>query len=479
MGKLKPIGSEKLEGMEKLSRILEIARYNETIPTPLNETTSNSYNIQLSDGNTYHIDKEKNGYVIKKTIKEGTTEYVEPMKNRKFYSSYSQAFKRLNLIAKEVNTLTGNEEGISLFGEQKKFVLKTPKPEAAPAPELEPPAPVAATPPTGDMGGDIPPPTDDMGGGMDMEEPPMDDMGDMGGDEIPEPEGIDDESESEDDGIVSFKTIQKLTGKLGQKLRKINQGDEPISADDTKYVINSILSALDLSVLSDEDMEEIIGRLEDSDFESEDDSDMEEPSDDMAPEEPEMDEPEMEEPSFDEELPEMEMYEEESDEQWEGTMAGKYDLGFRGKPKKSEAKEMNYSNFVKNQYASQIKKKMGEKIGEMMEDSDIDGIGRVFDSIFSESKVDSIIKSYFVKTDSEKKFIQEQNQKKFLTEKAKKVKIMREVKTLSESYQQENISSKFLDRYTKANFIGKTNKKNLVFEVNGKQYKITPDGAIL
>jgi hypothetical protein len=56
---------------------------------------------------------------------------------------------------------------------------------------------------------------------------------------------------------------------------------------------------------------------------------------------------------------------------------------------------------------------------------------------------------------------------------------MREVKTLSESYQQESISSKFLDRYTKARFIGKTNKKNLVFEVNGKQYKITPDGAIL
>ena len=66
-----------------------------------------------------------------------------------------------------------------------------------------------------------------------------------------------------------------------------------------------------------------------------------------------------------------------------------------------------------------------------------------------------------------------------VVEKAKKVKIMREVKNLSESFRQETISSKFLDRYTKANFIGKTNKKNLVFEVNGKQYKITPDGAIL
>ena len=472
MGKLKPIGSEKLEGMEKLSRILEIARYNETIPTPLNETTSNNYNIRLSDGNIYHIDKEKNGYVIKRTISEGTTEYVEPMKNRKFYNSYSQAFKRLNLIAKEVNTLTGNEEGISLFGEQKKFVLKTPKPDAAPAPEIAPPAPVAATPPSDvpPAGGDIPPPpTDNMG----MEEPPMDDMG---GEDIPEPEGIEDMPEPEDgedmsepegEGVVTFKTIQKLTGKLGQKLRKLNQGEEKISADDTKYVINSILSALDLSVLSDEDMEEIIGRLEDSEFES-DEPEMEEPSDEMAPEEPEMEEPMPE-------LPEGEMFESENDEQWEGTMDGEYDLGFSDKPKKSESKEMNYSNFVKNQYASQIKKKMGD----MMEDADIDGVGRIFDSIFSESKVDNIIKSYFVETDSEKKFIQEQKQKKFLTEKAKKVKIMREVKNLSESFQQESVSSKFLDRYSKANFVGKTNKKNLVFEVNGKQYKITPHGAIL
>ena len=32
MGGLKPIGSEKLEGMDKIKRIMEIARYNENIP---------------------------------------------------------------------------------------------------------------------------------------------------------------------------------------------------------------------------------------------------------------------------------------------------------------------------------------------------------------------------------------------------------------------------------------------------------------
>ena len=470
MGKLKPIGSEKLEGQEKLSRILELARYKETTPSSINENTSNEYNITLPDGNTYHIDREKNGYVIKRTISEGNTEYLEPMKNRKFYSSYSQAFKRLNLIAKEVNVSTGNDEGVSLFGEQKKFVLKTPKPEPPPAPEPAPSAPAPELPPapmgdtpSPDMGMEDP----EMGGDMDMsmDDMSMDDMGmdDMGMDE-PEMGDGEDMSEPEGEGVVSFKMIQKLTGKLGQKLRKINQGDEPIAADDTKYVINSILSALDLSVLSDEDVEEIIGRLEDSEFESEDemDMDMEEPSDDdMEFDDTEMDDVEMEEPVGDMDIPEGEMFEEENDEQWEGTMAGKYDLGFNKKPK--------------NKFSMDMK----EKMGDMMEDNDIEGLGNIFDSIFSESKVDSIIKSYFKETESEKKFIQEQKNEKFLNEKSRKIKTMKNVKTLSESIQQELTSSKFLNRYNKAQFIGKTNKKNLVFEVNGKQYKITPDGTIL
>ena len=102
MGKIKPIGSEKLEGLAKLNRIMEIARYKENIPKPINEDKSVEYTITLADGNTYRIDKERNGYVIKKGLNE-STDYIEPMKNRKFYSSYSQAFKRLNLIAKEVN----------------------------------------------------------------------------------------------------------------------------------------------------------------------------------------------------------------------------------------------------------------------------------------------------------------------------------------------------------------------------------------
>ncbi len=105
MADLKPIGSEKLQGQEKLARIMEIARYKEITPNNINETSRSEYQINLVDGNRYEIVKEKLGYIIKKTISESQTEYIEPMKNRKYYQSYSQALKRLNLLTKEVNRL--------------------------------------------------------------------------------------------------------------------------------------------------------------------------------------------------------------------------------------------------------------------------------------------------------------------------------------------------------------------------------------
>ena len=98
MAKLKPIGSEKLEGTDKLRRIMEIANYG--TPSNLSESKSD-YSINLVDGATYHIIKEKSGYIIKKGINESDADYIEPMKNRRYYSSYSQALKRLNLLVKE------------------------------------------------------------------------------------------------------------------------------------------------------------------------------------------------------------------------------------------------------------------------------------------------------------------------------------------------------------------------------------------
>ena len=256
MADLKPLGSEKLTGQDKLKRIMEIARFNEVIPSNINETARSEYSISLADGNKYEIVKERQGYIIKKTISESETDYIEPMKNRKYYSSYSQAFKRLNLVAGELNRVNENEEGVSLYGEQKKFTLKTPKPAAdsMPAPTAEvPSAPPAVPSPA------LPPaPSPEM------------DMGDMG--MAPEAEvdvdtTIDVESpEMGDEEQVTFKTIQKLTGKLTQKIRTLDNQDG-MTSEDIKYVINMVLSSLDLKSLSEEDKEDIMSKF---DEESED-----------------------------------------------------------------------------------------------------------------------------------------------------------------------------------------------------------------
>ena len=43
MSKLKPIGSEKLQGIDKLQRMMQIATYKEHLPNSINETSSTDY----------------------------------------------------------------------------------------------------------------------------------------------------------------------------------------------------------------------------------------------------------------------------------------------------------------------------------------------------------------------------------------------------------------------------------------------------
>ena len=257
MSGLKPIGSEKLTGQDKINRIMEIARFNETIPQVINETAKSEYSVSLADGNKYEIVRERQGYIIKKTISESETEYIEPMKNRKYYSSYSQAFKRLNLVAGEINRINENEEGVSLYGEQKKFTLKTPKPAA---PEAEAPAVPAAPPAVPSP--ELPPSPMDGVEDMGMEDMGMEDMGT----ESPEVDDVDvdidvDTEESGEEGQVTFKSIQKLTGKLTQKIRTL-ESQEGMTSEDIKYVINMVLSSFDLNSLSEEDKEDIMSKFE-------------------------------------------------------------------------------------------------------------------------------------------------------------------------------------------------------------------------
>ena len=421
MGNLKPIGSEKLTGQDKIKRIMEIARFNETIPQTINETAKSEYSVGLADGNKYEIVRERQGYIIKKTISESETDYIEPMKNRKYYSSYSQALKRLNLVAGELNRINENEEGVSLYGEQKKFTLKTPKP-AAPAaeetpmppmaPPTEPPAvPTPELPPSPMDGGDVE--------GIEGEDIGMEDMGVEGEDMGMEDMGVEGEEPSvEDDGdTVTFKSIQKLTGKLTQKIRTL-ESQEGMTSEDIKYVINMVLSSVDLNSLSDEDKEDIMSKFEEDetedfgaeDFGTEDDMDGEDMTDDTEVEDIQAD----------------------------------MDI-----PVESEMEEMGYGN------------------------------GAIFDSIFGESKVDKVISKYFEVSkqeirESKEKQIQEISKKKAVVNQ-----IMESVVKMTETIEQELAAKKFLQENVNSKFVGITNKKNLVFETKSGQVKITINGEIL
>ena len=420
MADLKPIGSEKLTGQDKIKRIMEIARFKENIPNTLNETSRSEYGINLADGMSYEIVKERQGYIIKKVVTEGTTEYIEPMKNRKYYSSYSQALKRLNLFAGELNRLNENEEGTSLFGEQKKFVLKTPKPVAEPAPEamappMAPPAvPSPELPPSPDA---MAPAPEGMDMGMDMG---MD--SEMGG-EMDAPEGgeedvtFDAEMDTEVGGPdteekVTFKTIQKLTGKLTQKIRTLDN-EEGMTSENIKYVINMVLSSVDLGSLSEEDKEDIISKFDEVESEEETSG-----IEGTAPEDDITSDAEVEDIQMDMDI-----------------------------PVEGEMQEM--------------------------------GNGAIFDSIFGESKVDKVISKYF---EISKKEILE-NREKFVQKKKESVvslkRQMVEVQKLVESVEQKLAAKKFLEENSKATIVGKTNKKNLVFENKGKQIKISPEGLLV
>ena len=480
MANLKPIGSEKLTGQDKLNRIMEIARFNEVMPKVINETAKSEYSVSLADGHNYEIIKERQGYIIKKTISESETDYIEPIKNRKYYSSYSQALKRLNLVAGELNRLNENDEGVSLYGEQKKFTLKTPKPAPAPADEA-PMAPPSVPAP------ELPPsPMGDMG------------MGDMGMDDMA-PEGdvedVDIDIDTEEGGNeeqVTFKTIQKLTGKLTQKIRVLDT-EEGMTSEDVKYVINMVLSSLDLTSLSEEDKEDIMSKFEEDeteDFGQEDDMGGEDMTDDSEVEDIQAD---MDVP-VEGEMEEGDMYGSFDDNEWydhyDRKHSGDFDFDYDEEEFEDYPSLMakhgnkhywfdNRSKFSAGPYGEELFNKFKERYGrpfkvrtkkssEMKEY----GHGSILDSIFKESKVDKVISKYFESSLSE---INENIKRK----KSKVNVVMESVIKMTETIEQELAAKQFLKENTDFKFVGITNKKNLVFENKEEQVRITPEGFIL
>ena len=430
MADLRPIGSEKLEGIDKLKRIMEIATYKETPKTDLNNLSTTDYTIQLTDGNFYGIVRERQGYIIKKGINESELDYSEPMKNRKYYRSYSEAMKKLNLIVAETSRITGNDFEIPLIGEQpeakKKFVLKTPKkaePEmdaapAEPAPAVEPPMDMASPAPdttTPDMGmGDEPMGDTGMG---DMGAEPMGDepMGDMGAEPM-DTEIEDVEIDTDEEGPSNLK--------LSQRLRMFEK-DKGLDSQDIKYVMNSIISAIDLKKLDDDDREEIVDKLEgfdeygkegegELDFGVEDEFDFggEEPTDETG----------MDDLMGDTEITDTEM------------------------PLEPETKE---------------------------------GYQTVMDSIFGESQVEKVLSGYFQVEEKETPILENKNKMDFLKRKINKITQKEEVQRLSINETQKQVGLTLIEQYDNASFIGRTTKKNLVFKINNKEVKVTPQGRTI
>lgn len=435
MGGLKPIGSEKLQGNDKLRRIMEIANYNFTTSVKSDDNSSTEYRLKLADGNSYEIVREKQGYIIKKNITESISDYIEPMKNRRYFSSYSQALKKLNLMSKEMNELYGNPNGLELFGEAKSFKLKVPKPKAdlepSPAPSLAPaqPAPAPAPAPVDASSTPTPPaPMGDSSMNTDtMEDPsggePSDEMptDSEPTDEMPtddeEGDDMDEPTDDEEDGKDPFRMIQKLVGKLTQKIRKFPK-DEEMTAENVKYIINSVLSALDLTLLDEDDVEEIMNK-----FENEEEGDEENLPD--------------QEGNIEDEGPVEDEIPTETD---------------------SEMKEYSYRN------------RFRKRIGGGLDNSE--------NEMFGESLVDAIISSYF-NPETEKMTMLEKKmeRKKLINEHYKTNKL--EVERLSESTSQMRKALEFLKSYPQSEVLGTTNKKNMVIKLGNEQYKITPKGRLI
>lgn len=247
MADLKPIGSEKLPVDDKLKRILELAFY-QTPTKSTKSVNSTEYIRESVSGGVYGIVKEKSEYYVKQGLTENTLDYIGGMfmKNKNKFSSFGDALKRVDFLCGQ-ETLT----------EATKYVLKQPKPKPAPAPEplpqAEAPMPAApmSEPPAGGGGlGDLPPDPEDDG------------MGDMGGqdDGMGGDPGMDQGGMGDDERL---KLIQKLTGRLGQKLRGYK---DKLDSDGIKYILNSILSAVDVEKLDDDAREEIISNFEEDEF---------------------------------------------------------------------------------------------------------------------------------------------------------------------------------------------------------------------
>ncbi len=271
---------------------------------------------------------------------------------------------------------------------------------------------------------------------------------------VPEEEPMSDEDMGGNEEEVTFKTIQKLTGKLAQKIRTYS-GEEEMSSNNTKYVINSILSALDLTTLEEDDVEDIISRLEGEEEEVDNEEGMEGEEMDTEGEgmEGEVTEPEA--------------------EVGEGydNFGGAFNdyLGAAYSSKMSDNLMNEFDDEEYDEYEDDFNYPKHGSRGKIRRYDDEE----TFEDLFTESKVDKIISNYFA-VDKNEKLIKEQKQQQTLRKINEK-----EVYRLSETIKQERSSLKFMENNPKAILVGATVKKNLVFKDGINEFRITTNGEVI
>jgi hypothetical protein len=399
----------------------------------------------------------------------------------------------------------------------------------APAPEIpaEPEMPPmdAEMPPMG--GSEMPAPGGEepmMEPGMGEEpmmEPGMGEEPDMGEEPEMEDEEIDVEVDKEK-GPSEFKRIQILVGKLAQKIRQYEE-DKDLSAKDVKYIINSILSALDVEVLDEDDIEQIIAKLEgeeDEEGEEEEvDVDMEEemPSDMEGEEEPEL--AEMDFASLAAAQGEVTEYdtlggavEDYVGASYGNTMMSKLtdelseedDEDLDIFVQKMKRYDRSPETYARKQADIDIRDFLNSGDGDSMKKSPIDydvdfeEIGEGDDEnyklrrrgsrminprtnhfahgTFNESKVESVLSKYFVLTESEV-------EKNRTVKREKQEEIYRVNKkniiTLAESTEQLKSALWYIKHNPESKIMGLSNKGNMIFKEGLNETRITKKGDIL
>ena len=334
-----------------------------------------------------------------------------------------------------------------------------------------PPAPEGEMPPAPE--GEMPPAPEE---GMEPE---------MGGEEEI---NVDvEEKQPKEKKVSDLKRIQILVGKLAQKIRSYNEEKE-LSPENVKYVINSILSALDVDVLDEDDLEEIISKLEGGDEEEGSEEDFEMEDEEMSPE---MGDEEM--------VPPPPAPEEEGGvpPPPEGEMAEGYDSygdAFR------DYLPAAYGNIamrgMQGEKTEQARR-LTDNIDDDLEVIDFDEIEEVGDEYhrerrrgrknypdvdrfthgtFSESIVDGVLSNYFIVSETEKKeFTKKQKIKTDKNYNENK----RNVIKLSESNEQLERALEYIKENPRTHFVGLSNKKNLIFKSGLNEVRITDDGFII